>query len=281
MTQAILDTHLYKNGPRSSLLNSNHFIWLIALVLSLLTHGVLFFQRNIQHNAVPAMVIQETITHVRFASMSPPPITVIEPEIIIPEPEPVVIPPKVPEKTVEIQKPDPVVKPVVVEKKSKPKQKKIKKKKPTPKQKKQVQKKKTVQKPPVKVEKTLVKPQPTAFNTRPQINKEVKTSPIVSMADQRLIEQTRKSYHALLMRHIEVHKHYPRVARKRKIEGKILVTFTLLANGSIKNLQINGKRSILEKATKNAINGALPMPPPPRELSLPQEITFTMNYFLK
>ena len=281
MTQAILDTLPYKNGPwlRSSLLNSNHFIWLTAIVLSLLTHGILFFQRNSQHNAVPAMVIQETITHVRFASISPPPITVIEPEIIIPEPEPVVIPPKVPEKTVVIQKPDPVVKPVVVEKKSKPKAKK--KKKPTPKPIKQVQKKKTVQKPPVKVEKTLVKPQATAFNTRPQINKDVKTSPIVSKADQRLIEQTRKSYYALLMRHIEVHKHYPRVARKRKIEGKILVTFTLLANGNIKNLQINGKRSILEKATKDAINAALPMPPPPRELSLPQEITFTMNYFLK
>jgi len=122
--------------------------------------------------------------------------------------------------------------------------------------------------------------QPVAHNTIPPV-KEVVVSPIPSKADQRLIEQTRKTYQALLMRHIEVHKHYPRVARKRKVEGKIQVSFTLFADGSIKNLMINGKRSILKKATKNAINNALPMPQPPKQLSLPMEIKFYMNYFLK
>ncbi|MCN4144990.1 MAG: energy transducer TonB [Thiohalomonas sp.] len=60
------------------------------------------------------------------------------------------------------------------------------------------------------------------------------------------------------------------MARKRKIEGEIQVSFTLLPNGDIKNLMINGKRSILKKATKNAIDYALPM-----------DIKFYMNYFLK
>ena len=281
MTYAIPVTPACKSGPEPgfSLLGSKHFIWFIALLLSLAVHAVLFFQKNTQLNALPSMVIQETITHVRFASVAPPPITVIEPKIEIPKPEPVIIQQKVVEKIVEEQKPDPVSKPEAIKKKTIAKPKK--KKKLLPKPKKHPKKKPTRQKPPVKIAKPPLKEQPTSFNSKPQVNKELKVSPLASRADQRLIEQTRKSYHALLMRHIEVHKHYPRVARKRKIEGKILVTFTLLANGSIKNLHINGKKSILEKSTKNAINNALPMPKPPNGLSLPLEIKFNMNYFLK
>lgn len=262
MAHATLASPIYKSRPEAStsLLSSNHFIWFIAIILSLATHAVLFFQKNTQLNAVPAMVIQETITHVRFARVVPPPVTVVEPQIERPKPEPVSTPEIIKKKTI-----------------AKPK----KKKKPSPKPKKQPKKKLIRQKPPVKVAKPQLKEQPTSFNTKPQVNKEVKVSPLASRADQRLIEQSRKTYHALLLRHIEVHKHYPRVARKRKIEGKILVTFTLLANGGIKNLHINGKKSILEKATKNAINHALPMPKPPNKLSLPLEIKFTMNYFLK
>ena len=126
-----------------------------------------------------------------------------------------------------------------------------------------------------------VKPQTIAQTARPEKIKPVKASPLVAEADARLIEQTRVSYHALLMRHIEVHKNYPRVARKRNIQGKILVTFTLFADGSIKNLSLSGKKSILKKATQQAVNHALPMPEPPKGLSLPMKIKFTMNYNLK
>lgn len=255
---------------QTSLLESNHFIWLVAIMLSLATHAALFYHKNNQHNAVPDMVTQETITHVRFASISPPPITVIEPDIKpeIKPPEPVVSQPKIEKQVIEEKKPVPVIKPKAIKKNNTPKPK-PKPKKTTPKP---AQKKITVNKPPVKVQKT---------SPKPQVNKEVKRSPIVSNADQRLIEQTRKSYFALLMRHIEAHKNYPRVARKRKIEGKIIISFSLLADGSIKNLQVNGKRSILEKASKNAISNSLPMPFPPKDLSLPMKVKFTMNYFLK
>jgi len=257
-----------------SLLNSNRFVWSTAIIFSLSIHYFLFFHKNKPYNALPDMVIQKTITHVRFTSITPPPLTVVEPEIEIPKPEPVTPPepPPVEEKVVEEKKPEPVIKEKVKPKpKPKPKPKKKPKPKPKPKPVKKVQKVKKKPTPPV---------QAVAQNTIPPV-KEVVVSPVQSQADKRLIEQTRKNYQALLMRHIEVHKHYPRVARKRKIEGKIQVSFTLLGNGTIKNLMINGKRSILKKATKNALNNALPMPRPPKKLSLPMEIKFYMNYFLK
>ena len=93
------------NSATQPLLDSDNLIWIVAVALSLASHAFLLFHKNNQQNAVPAMVTQETITHVRFASVSPPPVTVIEPEIKTPEPEPVLIQPEVKEIIKEIKKP--------------------------------------------------------------------------------------------------------------------------------------------------------------------------------
>jgi len=253
---------------------SNDFIWFIALVLSLTTHAIVLFYKNTHSSALPAVVTQETTTHVRFASVSPPPLTVVEPEKKI-EPKP-------PEPEV-IQ--EPIIKEPVIEKKIKKKKKPAPKKKP--KIKKKVQKKKPKPKAKTKpitkkpAEKKVTTEKASSLNKPVEINKEITKSPIVSNADKRLLEQIRKNYFSLLMRHIEVHKHYPRVARKRKIQGQIYVSFSLLADGSIKQLKVNGKKSILKKATHSAIQNSLPMPSPPSNLSLPMKVEFNMDYFLK
>jgi protein TonB len=256
-------------------LSGNYTIWFFAIVFSLSAHAILLLQNNKFHQAAPAMVIQETITQVRFANSSPPPVTVIEPETKEVPLKSVIVPPEAPTPKVIESKP----KPEIV-KKTAPIKKRAKTKKHTPK-KKVVKQAKVSTKKKQLVKKPASKPPAAALNNKPKINQAVKASPLVSQSDQRLLEQTRKSYHALLMRHIEVQKHYPRIARKRRIEGKIIVSFTLFANGEIKNLLINGQRSILNKATKNAVMSALPMPKPPHDLSMPMEIKFAMNYFLK
>ncbi len=253
---------------------NDYFIWFIALFLSVALHAA-FLIKTGNSNAAPSNIIKETITHVRFSTLAPPPVKVVEPVVEQPKPEPVV-----PPEPVIIKKPEP---------KPEPKKKPVKKKKPKKKVKKPEkprQKKPPVKKQPVKQKPPREKQKPVAQATNSQNIKPVKTqtvsaSPVIAKADPRLIQQTRTSYLSLLMRHIEAHKHYPRVARKRKIEGNILVSFTLLPGGKIKNLQVIGKRSILEKASKEAVNYALPLPLPPKELSLPMEIKFKMNYFLR
>lgn len=251
--------------PFRASLNKDDSIWLIAIALSLSVHFSFFLQRHKQLNAAPATVIQETITHVQFSTLVVPPVMVVEPEIVPPTPKPVTPPePEV--------KPQPKPLP-------KPKPKPLKKKKPIPKP--VVKKRQVKPKPPKKTQKPVPVKQAISPATRPDAQKAIQPSPIVAKIDPRLIEQTRMTYHALLMRHIEVHKHYPRVARRRKIQGEIMVSFTLLKDGLIKNLLVNGKKSILKKASQSAIANALPMPSPPKELSLPMEVKFTMNYFLK
>ncbi len=249
---------------RPPLLDSPYLIWFIAIVLSISVHALLLLQKQAYHMAEPAMVIQETITHVRFASITPPPVKVIEPDVKVSTPTP----PQQQADPIIIPKPKPLPK-------AKPKKQIKKKNTPKP-----ITKKIKVIEKQIKEKTSQVKPSHST-NTKPQVKKLIKTSPIVSEADKRLIEQTRKNYYALLMRHIEAHKHYPRVARRRKIQGKILVTFTLFANGSIKKLMIGGQNNILKKASENAINNALPMPLPPKEMNLPLAVKFHMNYFLK
>ncbi len=257
-----------------SLKENDYFIWFIALLLSIALH-IAFLIKTGNNNAAPSNIIKETITHVRFSTLAPPPAKVVEPVVEQPRPEPVVPPEPVIIKKPET-KPEPKKKP---EKKKKPKKKVKKPEKPR-------QKKPPVKKQPVKHKPPREKQKPVAQpinsqNTKPVKTQTVSASPVIAKADPRLIQQTRTSYLSLLMRHIEAHKHYPRVARKRKIEGNILVSFTLLPGGKIKNLQVIGKRSILEKASKEAVNYALPLPLPPKELSLPMEIKFKMNYFLR
>ena len=254
--------------------SNDYVIWFIALVLSLSSHYILFLQRQPLIEA-PSTVIQETITHVRFATIAPAPVKVSEPEVITPRPEPI----SPPEPVIIQDKPvEPLAKPAAVKRTiAKP-----------------VKQKKAVIKPRPKLVQKPVKPKPPTKERTPEVNQQaiaqttqnkkvtmVKPSPVVAEADARLVEQTRMSYQALLMRHIEVHKKYPRVARRRNIQGKILVSFSVLADGNIKNLRLSGEKSILKKATQQAVKNALPMPTPPKDLSFPMEIKFTMNYSLK
>ncbi len=279
LLKRIIPDHCPNNTPMTaptfwqSLRDNDYFIWFNALLLSLAIH-VIFFIKPGNINAAPSNVIKETITHVRFSTLAPPPVKVIEPVTEQPRPEPVV-----PPKPVVIKKPEPKsIKKPKKRKTPKPKPKKAKRaipKKPRPKP------QAVTQKPPVEQQKKPVQQPLNAQNNQLTKNQPVSASPVIAKADPRLLEQTRTSYLSLLMRHIEVHKHYPRVARKRKIQGDILVSFTLLKQGKISNLQVIGSKSLLKRASMEAVHYALPLPTPPDELTLPMEIKFKMNYFLK
>jgi protein TonB len=101
------------------------------------------------------------------------------------------------------------------------------------------------------------------------------------VADPRQSEQARQSYLTELMSHIESHKHYPRSARRRRIEGVVNVSFRLLPEGRIDGLKVAGKRRVLQQASRSAVVASLPVPVPPKELDLPLSINFSMAFILK
>ncbi len=67
---------------------------------------------------------------------------------------------------------------------------------------------------------------------------------------------------------IESHKMYPLSAREKGIEGKVLVSFVVLKDGSIKDLRIlksSGSRA-LDEAARKAIADSVPFPPFPPQI---------------
>ena len=133
---------------------------------------------------------------------------------------------------------------------------------------------------------------------KPSIKPEVK-QPEVEKPEQQLVQAklqsqgqlsenkaailTRKQevYMQQLLAHIENRKYYPRSARSRGIEGNVLVSFELLADGSIKSLRVTGAHSVLQKATRQAVQSSIPLPLPPSELNVPRKIEFSIQYLLQ
>jgi len=133
---------------------------------------------------------------------------------------------------------------------------------------------------------------------KPDIKQEVK-EPKVEKLEQQLVQaksqsqgqlsedkaailiKKQEAYMQLLLAHIESKKYYPRSARSRGIEGNVLVSFQLLADGNITSLHVAGGRSVLQKATRQAVQNSVPLPLPPLELSVPRKIEFSIQYLLQ
>ena len=114
--------------------------------------------------------------------------------------------------------------------------------------------------------------------------KHVASSPVKAMEEsvsKQAVESLRIDYFSRLQAHIEACKYYPRAARKQGIEGRVEVSFQLLKNGDVKDIQSSGAHRLLKYAATRAIKEALPLPKPPASLEMPANIRFSMHYDLK
>lgn len=147
------------------------------------------------------------------------------------------------------------------------KQEEIKKVKP-----KKVAKKNNKKK--IKKQKT-VKPKPKHEQiVAPKIAQEIKRKQAGELAP------IRQQYFLRLLTHIEGFKYYPRIARKRGIEGSIKISFRLLPNGSITGLIASGYPLMLRRAAKKSVKEALPLPACPNDVICPMQISYAMKFKL-
>jgi protein TonB len=212
----------------------------------------------------------------------PPPVVVPEPpkEMVTP-PLPVVIPPKPMVK--EVVKPKPKPKKKIVKPKPKPKPKKIIKKKVI--KKKPIVKKPVVKKPIVKkavpkkkvIEQRVVRKQPVV---QPPIAQPVPTpapvyvappprpQPVVQQpivhATPKPIAQPNNTHHkkAFLQNvrsQIMANKKYPKIAKRRHIEGSVKVRFDITRAGQVSNIRFVNGKSIFHKSIKQTLQDTFPM----------------------
>ncbi|MCW8928152.1 MAG: energy transducer TonB, partial [Gammaproteobacteria bacterium] len=102
-----------------------------------------------------------------------------------------------------------------------------------------------------------------------------------TVEDPALIEQAKQEYLRRLLAHIEEHKHYPRAARRRGIEGEVEVVFSLQHGGGVSGLKVDGAHQVLLSAASDAVEAAQPLPAPPDSLELPWQVLFTMRFTLR
>jgi len=195
------------------------------------------------------------------------------PEVVIPPKE------KVIEPVVEVQEPqdepqkkpieepvvEPVVKKPVIEKPiiKKPLLKPVKKKvtkKP------KVKKKKVVKKIKKQAE---VKKQKKKASQREASSKKSKSS-----------QGERNAFFNALRVKIDRHKFYPRIAKKRRMEGSVKVRFTILSNGNIGKISVSGPK-IFYKSAKNAVKSAFPIKTKNIPISLPKTVNLTLRYQIR
>lgn len=94
-------------------------------------------------------------------------------------------------------------------------------------------------------------------------------------------EQIRQDYLARLMAHLEAHKFYPVAARRRGVEGTVQVSFMVMDNGEIRQLQLSGSHKLLHQAAAETVQRAVPMPSPPPEIAPPLPVSYGINFALR
>ena len=125
------------------------------------------------------------------------------------------------------------------------------------------------------------KPEPvfSAANTSTSAEKQlIDMTPVV---DKSWLKKKRDIYFMQLMGHIEKYKFYPGSARRRGITGKVSISFHLNNDGGISNLHIVSQHKILKQAAAQALDSALPMPLPEKDILNTREIKFNMLYAMQ
>lgn len=111
-------------------------------------------------------------------------------------------------------------------------------------------------------------------------NKPVKKSPAKKAPSQR--ETYLQNHLQEIARLIQEHLYYPRRARKRGLEGEVLVTFLLSKNAQISSLKVlRSPSTVLTRAAIKSIEDVAPLLPKPEEsLRLTIPIQYKLNKLL-
>ena len=79
---------------------------------------------------------------------------------------------------------------------------------------------------------------------------------------------------------INKNKSYPRVAKKRGMQGTVDVRFTILSNGQVGNILVDGPK-IFHTSAQNAVKAAFPINIKNAPISLPMSINIKLRYQIR
>ena len=180
--------------------------------------------------------------------------------------------PKKEEKVVEEVIPEPIVKPQtplpkpVVEK-------------PIPKepiQKKPEEKPKKIEKPKVDKKKPVEKPKKRVEKKKKPVKKSSRAS---SQRTQANPDKVNKFYKKIRVK-INQNKSYPKIAKRRRMQGSVKVSFTVTRSGNVSNIQVSGPK-VFHNSARHAVQSAFPISTKNVPISLPAKVNVTLRYQIR
>lgn len=252
---------------KTLMLKNRHFIsYFITTLVYVSVVALIFYVQS--HILVSAKASEEKTLNMALSEFVPevlPPVEKVEEPVKIKpviEEEPIVEPEAVEEPNIEEElMPEPIVEkvtalPVVKKVKKKPGiKKKTKKKKIT---KKKVTKKRVKKK---KVKKKQKSQKPAARKSKAS-------------------KAAKNQFLAKIRATINKHKSYPKIAKRRRIQGSIKAKFTILSSGKVGNISLFGPK-IFHASARKAVKSAFPVNAKKAPISLPQTINLTLRYQLR
>ena len=221
-----------------------------ALLYTLLFGGYFYFIRSYIVSDQSSRDVAIQLNLQEFIPEVVPDVQEVEEE---PEPEPEPEPVVKEEPVVEEVIPEPVTPKVLPKpeiKKPVPKKKKIKKKK--------------------KVKKKKVR-------TRSATNRNVGTK---RQGSGHASASQKNRFLATVRQRINRNKSYPRIAKRRGMQGSVRVKFTILANGHVGNISISGPK-VFHSSARKAVKRAFPISTKNIPVSLPKTVNLTLRYQLR
>ncbi|MDY6979086.1 MAG: TonB family protein [Pseudomonadota bacterium] len=136
------------------------------------------------------------------------------------------------------------------------------------------------------------KPEPVAKTERIEAQQEKPVKPRKKVLPQQEEQQRQKmgsnhrgikqkeSYQNHLLRHLEQFRHYPFMAQRRQLEGRVLIRITITGEGRLRNIECLEGSKLFCKAAIQAARNAQPFPRPPTSLS-GKAFKYAMEYKLR
>jgi periplasmic protein TonB len=117
------------------------------------------------------------------------------------------------------------------------------------------------------------------------VQKKQKSAPLQSMtskkSNQKIVEDSQKKIRLLeLKKRIASKKYYPDFAKKRGIEGRVVVRMKILPNGTLGGLSMTGPK-IFHASIRKIVRDSFPLQVNGCVTSLPTEVSINLDYSLK
>ena len=131
------------------------------------------------------------------------------------------------------------------------------------------------------VKEVKLKPKPIVKQKvkKKETKKKKRKKTISSVASKSSPAQKNK-FLAKIRANINKYKSYPRIAKKRGIQGTVKVKFTILRSGKVGHISVDGPK-VFHNSAQDAVKSAFPINAKESPLSLPMSISIPLRYKIR